>query len=78
MGKTEGFKLGEPSAAEIEEAMVHKVLEVAGGDEYKVRDGIIKALFGVNDKARRTYLWNLLQRKAIEKIRRDRKKAGGN
>lgn len=59
---------------ELEQRLLDTVLEVAGDNEAMVRDGIIKALCGENDKARRTYLWNLLDRKAKERIRRARRK----
>ena len=76
MGKMEQpvFELGkEPSPEErerlIEKAMLDTVLKTAGNEESRVREGIIAALSGVNDKARRTYLWNQLERKALRKIR---------
>ena len=74
------LKLGEPPTAEekerlIEKAMLETVLQAAGGDESKIREGIIKALNKVDDPARRTYLWNTLQRKASERIRRQQHKA---
>lgn len=61
---------------ELEKRLLNTVLEVAGDDENMVRDGIIKALRGENDKARRTYLWNILSKAAKERIRSARKKAG--
>ncbi len=68
------FELGkDPSPEEQEElrqkAMLNTVLQIADNKESQVREGIIAALDGVNDKARRTYLWNQLERKAIRKIR---------
>lgn len=59
---------------ERQEKLLDIVLEVAGDNEAMVRDGIIKALRNENDKARRTYLWNVLDRKARERIRRARRK----
>jgi len=56
-----------------EKALLDVVLETAGADENKIRDGVIKALRGVNDKARRTYLWNVLSTTAKSKIRRAQK-----
>ncbi len=58
----------------VEKELLNTVLEVAGDDEKMVRDGIIKALHGVNDKARRIYLWNKLDREARGRIRRARRK----
>ena len=54
--------------------LLDTVLSVAGDNEDMIREGIIKALQEVNDKARRTYLWNILERKARERIRRSRQK----
>lgn len=53
-----------------DKALLDVVLETAGDDENRIRDGVIKALRGVHDKARRTYLWNILTRTAKSKIRR--------
>ena len=61
---------------EFEKRLLDTVLEVAGDDENMIREGIIKALRGENDKARRTYLWNILSKAAKERIRNARKKAG--
>ena len=61
---------------ELEKRLLNTVLEVAGDDENMIKEGIIKALRGENDKARRTYLWNILSKAAKEKIRHARKKAG--
>lgn len=58
-----------------EKVMLTTVIEVAGDDEKMIRDGIIKALRGENDKGRRNYLWHTLERAAKEKIRRARRKA---
>lgn len=68
-----GSKANEDASA-IEKRLLDTVLEVAGDNENMIRDGIIKALRGENDKARRTYLWNELGRKAKERIRRARQK----
>ena len=70
----ESFKLGEPTAREIEKAMLDRVIMFAANDEGKIRSGIISVLTGVNDKARRTYLWNKLDREARNKIRQEKKK----
>lgn len=59
---------------DIEKRLLDTVLEVAGDDENMIRDGIVKALRGENDKARRTYLWNELNRRAKERIRRARQR----
>jgi len=59
---------------ETEKKMLDTVLEVAGDNENMIRVGVIKALHDVHDKARRTYLWNELDRKARERIRRARRK----
>ncbi len=59
-----------------EKKLLDKVLEVAGDRENVIRDGIIKALRGENDPARRTYLWNILSRAAKKRIRAARKKQG--
>ena len=56
-----------------EKALLDVVLQTADGDENRIRDGVIKALRGVDDKARRTYLWNQLSTTAKSKIRRARK-----
>ncbi|MEX2013667.1 MAG: hypothetical protein WD897_02020 [Parcubacteria group bacterium] len=58
----------------IERGLLDRVIEVAGDDEKRIRPGIIKALCGVNDRARRTYLWHTLSTAARKKIRRARKK----
>lgn len=58
----------------LEQGLLGKVIEVAGDDEKMIRPGIIKALRKENDKARRTYLWNILSAAAKRKIRRARKK----
>ena len=64
----------EDAARARERELLDVVLEVAGDDEEMIRGGVIKALHGVDDKARRTYLWNLLTKKAKKKIRRARRK----
>lgn len=61
-----------------EKLLLTKVLEVAGDDEKMVREGIIKALRGENDRGRRGYLWRTLERESRKKIRRARKKAEQN
>jgi hypothetical protein len=65
----------EKAEKELEKKLLDTVLEVAGDNETMVREGIIKALRNENDKARRAYLWNVLDKKAKEKIRRARKKS---
>ncbi len=57
-----------------EKELLAIVTEVAGDMEDRIPVGVAKALRGVNDKARRTYLWNVLSREAKGKIRRARKK----
>jgi hypothetical protein len=73
MEKHPPFKLGEASSAEIERAMLDIVLKVAHDDESLIQKGITSALKDTQDRARRTYLWNTLKRKATEKIRKNRK-----
>lgn len=58
-----------------DDELLDTVLGVAGDDEKMIRDGITKALRGVNDKARRTYLWGELARRATKRIRDARRKA---
>ena len=60
---------------ESEKEMLGVVLKFAGDDEKMISKGIAKALIGQNDPARRTYLWNLLKREALKRIRDARKKA---
>lgn len=43
---------------------LEKVLEYAQDDLTLVRDAIVKALMGVDEKGRRTYLWNQLRARA--------------
>ena len=57
-----------------DEILLVRVLEVAGDNEKMIRDGVIKALYGINDPARRTYLFGELSRKATKKIRAARRK----
>ncbi len=59
---------------EYQRKLLEIVFEVAGDNEGMIDDGIIRALRGVNDKARRTYLWNVLSRAAAARIRRARRK----
>lgn len=56
-----------------EKALLDVVLEYANDDETKIRDGVIKALRGVNDPARRKHLWCVLPNVAKAKIRRAQK-----
>lgn len=58
-----------------EKLLLDAVLEVAGDNEKMIPDGIVKALRGINDKARRTYLWNILTRAATQKIHAARRRA---
>ena len=58
-----------------EKMLLKNVLEVTGDDERRIRDGVIKALHGIKEEARRTYLWNLLFRVAKKRIRRARRKS---
>lgn len=62
-----------------EKGLLEAVLEHTGDMETMIAEGVTKALRGVNDKARRTYLWNILStaakqriRRAQQKVRRDR------
>lgn len=57
-----------------EKALLNAVLEHAGDMEGSIQEGIKKALRDIKDRARRTYLWNLLTRKAKEAIRRAKQK----
>ncbi len=57
-----------------EKKLLDKVLEVTGDREEAIRDGIVKALRGENDKARRGYLWRILSRAAKHRIRAARQK----
>jgi len=58
-----------------ERALLDVVLETAGDNEKLIRDGIIEALRGVNDPARRQHLWCVLPNAAKTKIRAARKRA---
>ena len=58
----------------LEKELLDEVVAVAGDMEEMIPKGVTKALRGVNDLGRRKYLWNILSRKAREKIRRARKK----
>lgn len=57
-----------------EKALLDVVLDYAGDIEDMIQGGITKALRGENEKARRTYLWNILSKAARERIRRARQK----
>ncbi|HUY05598.1 MAG TPA: hypothetical protein VMV62_02715 [Candidatus Paceibacterota bacterium] len=57
-----------------ERKLLDAVIEVTGDDESRIRDGIIKALRGIDDKGSRNYFWHLLETKAREKIRAARKR----
>lgn len=57
-----------------ERALLDMVLGVAGDDEKMIRQGVITALRGVNDPARRQHLWCVLPNAAKTKIRRAQKK----
>ena len=50
------------------------VFGVAGDNVEMINEGIVKALRGENDRARRTYLWNVLSKAAAAKIRSARRK----
>ncbi|MFI5260353.1 MAG: hypothetical protein ACHQU0_00980 [Candidatus Paceibacteria bacterium] len=58
-----------------EKQLLIKVIEVAGDNSSMIDAGIRKALQGINERARRTYLWNLLKREATKQINRARKNA---
>ncbi len=49
------------------------VLEVAGDNESRIRDGIIKAIPDIQGKGSRSYFWHLLETRARAKIRAARK-----
>lgn len=57
-----------------ERALLDVVLQTAGDNENMIRDGVIKALRGINDEARRQHLWCVLPNAAKTKIRRAQKK----
>ncbi len=57
-----------------EKALLDVVLQTAGDNENMIRDGVIKALRGINDEARRKHLWCVLPNAAKAKIRAARKK----
>ena len=59
---------------DFEKDLLEIVTEFAGDNENMIRGGIIKALIGQNDNARRKYLWNILDRRAREKIRTAKRK----
>lgn len=58
------------------QARLKKVLEYAQNDLSRVRDGIIGALKGVDEKGRRTYLWNQLKARAERTIKERLKNEG--
>ena len=57
-----------------EKGLLEVVIEVAGDDESRIREGIIKALRNITNKGSRSYFWRLLETRAREKIRAARKK----
>ncbi len=57
-----------------EKGLLEAVIEVAGDDENRIREGIIKALRDIKNKGSRNYFWRLLEMKARKKIRAARKK----
>lgn len=57
-----------------EQKLLDVVFEIAGDCEGMVRRGIIIALRNVKNPARRTYLWGLLFRAAVQEIRRAKRK----
>ena len=59
---------------EYQKKLLDTVFEVAGDNVEMINEGIVKALRGENDKARRTYLWNTLSKAAAARIRRARRK----
>lgn len=70
-------RMGKPevnASVAIEKELLNKVLEVAGDNENMIREGISKAIRDVQEPARRTYLWNILTKRATERIRRARRK----
>jgi len=62
------------SEKEYQKKLLDIVFEVSGDNEALIDAGIIRALRGVKEKARRTYLWNVLSRAAAARIRRARRK----
>jgi len=57
-----------------EKALLDVVVDYAGDNENMIRDGVIRALRGVNDPARRKHLWCVLPNAAKTKIRAAQKK----
>lgn len=66
---------GEMALTTYEKELLAIVIGVTGDDESRIREGIIKALRGVNEIGPRRYLWKTLEKAAKEKIRRVRRKA---
>ncbi len=57
-----------------ERKLLDAVIGVAGDDESRIREGIIKALHDIHEKGSRNYFWHLLETRAREKIRAARKR----
>jgi hypothetical protein len=45
-----------------------KAKDIAGGDYFKIHQAITEALRGVNERGRRVYLWNQLQKRLTRNI----------
>jgi len=60
---------------EYEKVLLAKVISVAGDDPSMVREGVVEALKGTDDRGTRNYLWHTLTTAAMAKIRRARKNA---
>lgn len=72
--RPQGIQDAADAEKKYQKELLEIVLEVAGDDAKMIDDGIIKALRGVNEEARRTYLWNTLSKAAAAEIRRVRQK----
>ena len=60
--------MGKSTFGQDGQERLKRVLEYAGNDLSEVRQGIIHALRDVNEKGRRTYLWNQLKKRAVRII----------
>ena len=72
--KPQGVQDAAAAEKEYQKKLLDTVFEVAGDNVEMINEGIVKALRGENDKARRTYLWNTLSKAAAARIRRARRK----
>ena len=62
------------SEKEYQKKLLDIVFEVSGDNEALIDAGIIRALRGVKEKVRRTYLWNGLLRATPARVSRARRK----